>query len=86
MIVDFALNCFLIKIFISLDPIYKVWWAPILLQDIVLHFYIFVQIAYDWSNWDSQILDWQKELTFLEQMKEKDYPADERGLRLNIEL
>jgi len=38
----FVLNCFLIKLYVDLTEQDSIWWAPVLLQDIVLHFYIFL--------------------------------------------
>jgi hypothetical protein len=37
-----VLNFVLIKVFIDLEAQYSVYWAPALLLDIVLHFYIFL--------------------------------------------
>lgn len=82
----FGLNCFLVKLLMQLDASFQIWWAPVLLQDIVLHFYIFLQIAIEWAYWDQKQLEWQKELMFIEQLREKDFDCDEKQVKLNVEL
>lgn len=59
-----GLNCILCWVFSDLEASYSVWWAPVLLLDIVIHFMILVQIAYEWATWDSKILNWKKEQVF----------------------
>jgi hypothetical protein len=86
MIAVLGLNCFLLRLYFKMDATFQVWWGTILLQDIVIHFYIFLQIAFEWANWDSQVIEWQKELALIEQLKEKDFAVDEKQIRLNIEL
>ena len=54
----FALNCGLIKLFIDLEDEHSTWWAPVLLQDIVLHFFMFALATYEWALWDKHQLDW----------------------------
>lgn len=81
-----VLNCFLVKLLVNVDTSFQVWWAPVLLQDIVLHFYLFLQIAFEWAYWDQRKLEWQKDLLFLQKLKEEDYPADERKVRYQVEL
>ena len=58
----FALNCVMIFMFMELEKALSIWWAPIFLQDIVLHFYIFIQMVYDYRNRQSQQFKWQKNL------------------------
>ena len=86
MVIVFVLNCFLLKMFMNLEEEFTVWWGQILLQDVIIHFYIFLQIMYEWANWDTQLLEWQKEIAFNEQLKQQDYNCDEKQVRLNIEL
>jgi len=53
-----VLNCFLIKLYVDLENQDSIWWAPVLLQDIVLHFYIFLQLAIEWANWGQREQQW----------------------------
>jgi hypothetical protein len=48
----FFINLVLIKVFIDLESQFSVYWAPVVLLDIVLHFYIFIQMAYDYTNFE----------------------------------
>lgn len=79
------LNCILIKLYVDLEAQDSIWWAPVLLQDIVLHFYIFLQLGYDWKSWGQREADWQKEQMFLEQFAQQP-DQDEKELRTKILL
>jgi hypothetical protein len=78
LMIIFGLNCYLLKIYLGLDEKYLVWWAPCLLQDIVIHFYVFVQILFEWANWDKTVHEWKKEIAFVQQLKQQDYEGDEK--------
>jgi hypothetical protein len=52
MAIIFVLNCFMIKLFFDLEDDHSTWWAPIMLHDIILHFYVFFQIAMESSQWE----------------------------------
>jgi len=60
----FVINLVMIKVFVDIESTFTVYWAPVLLLDIVLHFYIFIYMAIDYYNWDSKIIEWKKELMF----------------------
>lgn len=62
----FLLNCGLIYLFIELEDEHSVWWAPVLMQDIVLHFFMFGMASLEWLLWDRRHNEWQKELMFHE--------------------
>jgi len=70
------INFILIAVFFELEQDYTVWWAPVLLLDVVLHFYIFAQIAYEWNTWESIKLNWKKDM-MLQEMIDKQENADE---------
>lgn len=80
-----VLNCFLIKLYIDLEAQDSIWWAPALLQDIVLHFYIFLQLAVEWAYWGQREAEWQKEQMFMEQFAQQP-DQDEKHLRNKIQL
>lgn len=40
------INIFLILVFLELETEFSVWWAPVVLLDVTLHFYMFFQIGY----------------------------------------
>jgi len=42
----------MIKLFFDLEDDHSTWWAPIMLHDIILHFYVFFQIAMESSQWE----------------------------------
>lgn len=81
----FLLNCFLIKIFVDLTELNSIWWAPVLLQDIILHFYIFMQLGVEYSFWDSKVAKWRREKIFSEKMA-SDPEQDEAQLKRQIEI
>lgn len=80
-----VLNCFLIKLYIDLQDQDSTWWAPVLLQDIMLHFYIFLQLGVEWFTWGQREADWQKEQMFMEQFIQQP-DQDEKQLRSKIQL
>ena len=45
-------NIFLIKAFYDLEEEHSLYWAPALLVDIVLHFILFGQMAFDFFTWN----------------------------------
>lgn len=45
----------------------SIWWAPIVLEVIVAHLLIFVQMAIEHMTWDNKKIKWQKELMFHQQ-------------------
>ena len=80
------INFFLIVVFFELEKEYTVWWGPVLLLDIVLHFYIFIQIGIEWKNWDNIKLDWKKELMLQELIDlPENADADEDNLKYKVE-
>lgn len=52
MAIIFVLNCFMIKLFFDLEDDHSTWWAPIMLHDIILHFFVFFQIGIESSQWE----------------------------------
>jgi len=78
-----VLNCGLIALYVELKEEDSVWWAPVLLQDIVLHFYIFIQLALEWAYWGQREAEWQKEQMFMEQFAQQP-DQDEKQLRNKI--
>ena len=56
------LNFCLIKYFYELEIKHSIWWAPVLLQDIILHFYIFALLFIEWTSWDKREANWRMEI------------------------
>jgi len=54
----FVVNIFLIKAFFDLEEEHSVYWAPALLVDIVLHFILFGQMAFDYFSWGETQKTW----------------------------
>jgi hypothetical protein len=48
------------------------WVKPIFLQDIILHFFIFVQMLYDYSKIEEKKLKWKKEIILHEKLVENE--------------
>ena len=57
----------------------SIWWAPIVLEIIVSHLIIFVQMGVEFYTWNEKKTKWQKELMFKQQYESTDYT--ERQLR-----
>ena len=53
------LNFVLIKFFRELEVKHSVWWAPILLEDIILHFYGFALSIIEFTSFDNKQAEWK---------------------------
>jgi hypothetical protein len=53
-----GLNCIMVLLFIDLEAQLSVWWAPVLLLDVILHFYFFLQIFLEYRSWDVKLMKW----------------------------
>lgn len=51
LVASFLLNCGLIKLFADLEVQHAVWWATVLLLDIVLFFLVFFVALYQYLTW-----------------------------------
>jgi hypothetical protein len=56
--VSVALNCGLVFLYINLEQQHSVWWAPVLLLDIVLHFLMFGWVVLEFYTWEQRENDW----------------------------
>lgn len=45
------------------------WWAPIVLLDIVLYFFAFVQMFQDYLTWGQKNFKWRQDLLFDQQFE-----------------
>ena len=54
----FALNVVLIFLFIDLENQHTIWWAPVLLLDIVMQFVLFGKAVLEWYGWDAKENQW----------------------------
>jgi hypothetical protein len=57
-------NVFLIFRYKELKGEKSVWWAPIVLNDIVLYFVMFVQMLIEYLSWGQKNLKWREDLAF----------------------
>jgi hypothetical protein len=76
-------NLMLIFRYMSLKKEQATWWAPIVLNDIVLYFLIFGQMFQEWMVWGTKILKWRQDLMFDQMFRKND--DSERVIRTNIE-
>lgn len=81
----FVVNIFLIKAFFDLEEEHSVYWAPALLVDIVLHFILFGQMAFDYFSWNETQKTWEKELMFNDMYNDADNQQDEDKIRLALD-
>ena len=44
----------------------SIWWSAIVLEIIVSHFIIFVQMGVEYYTWNNKKTKWQKELMFMQ--------------------
>lgn len=51
----------------------SIWWAPIVLEIIISHLIIFVQMLIEYLTWNNKKTKWQKELMFKQQYETSDY-------------
>ena len=49
----------------------SIWWAPVVLEVVIAHLVIFVQMAIEYSSWNNKKIKWQKELMFHQQFKKQ---------------
>ena len=60
------LNLILIFVFIDIETDFTVWWGPVILLDVVTHFFMFAQLGYEWKNWEAKKLAWKKDVMLQE--------------------
>lgn len=61
----------------------SVWWAPIVLEIIVCHVIMFIQMAIEYKTWDEKLIKWKKELMFQEQYHSTDYSENHLRDKIN---
>jgi hypothetical protein len=62
--VTVVINIALIFRYTSLKRQQAQWWAPIVLNDIVLYSLIFGQMFQEYMTWDNKLLKWRQDLMF----------------------
>lgn len=80
----------LLLISLMLVPRYKwtreekfLWWSPIVLEIIVAHVMVFLQMLFEWMTLNQRIDGWKKDLMFRQQYQSND-DASETFLRTQI--
>lgn len=80
------INFFLIIVFLELEKEFTVWWGPVVLLDVTLHFFMFFQIGYMYKTWDTIKLEWKKDLMLQELLElPENVDADEDKLKYKVE-
>jgi hypothetical protein len=80
------INFFLILVFLELETEFTVWWAPVILLDVTLHFYMFFQIGYMYKTWENIKIEWKKDLMLQELLDlPENVDADEDKLKYKVE-
>ena len=64
LVASLLLNCGLIKLYADLEAQHSVWWATVLLLDIVLFFIVFTVALYQYYTWSNQLKTWEIEKMF----------------------
>jgi hypothetical protein len=77
------MNLALIFRYVTLKKEKSQWWAPIVLNDIVLYFLMFGQMAQEYMTWGNKLLKWRQDLVFDQRYRSQD--DSERNIRTNIE-
>lgn len=72
LILTIAVNCLLIVRYKELKTNNSIWWAPVVLNDIVLYFVMFIQMAIEYFAWGQKVLKWRQDLMFDQQFRTKD--------------
>jgi len=82
-----AINLCMVKLFMDLEDQYSIWWGPVFLFDVVLHFYIFIQMGIEYSFWDKKKLEWEKDIVFTQRFNENENgPSEEQNIRNTVEI
>ena len=64
---------------ISMDD-QRTWWAPVVLEIIVAHVLIYVQLAIEYFTWDEKRRGWYKDLKFSEEYVKTDNDKSETAI------
>mmetsp|Transcript_11711 Transcript_11711/g.19768 ORF Transcript_11711/g.19768 Transcript_11711/m.19768 type:complete len:355 (-) Transcript_11711:871-1935(-) len=78
------INVMLIFRYIKLRHESSIWWAPIVLNDIVLYSIIFAQMLIEFLSWNQKLYKWRQDLMF-DQLYRKNTDQSERQVRGTIE-
>ena len=64
LILSVLVNIMLILKYRELKANGSVWWAPIVLNDIVIYFLLFAQMGQEYATWNNRQLKWRQDLVF----------------------
>jgi hypothetical protein len=67
-----VLNGLLIVRYRQLKAEHSIWWAPVVLHDIVLYFVMFAQMLIEYLSWGEKVLKWRKDLVFEQRFTQED--------------
>jgi hypothetical protein len=57
--------------YLSLRNEGNTWWSPVVLEIIVAHVLIFIQMGIEYLSWNNKKIKWQKELMFHQQFSKQ---------------
>lgn len=60
------------------------WWSPIVLEIIVAHCIIYIQMAIEYFTWNEKKVKWNKEKMFLQQYENNDYSENQLLDKINL--
>lgn len=64
----------------------SIWWAPIVLEIIVAHCIIYIQMAVEYYTWDEKRTKWQKELIFKKEYESTDISESKLIFTINSSM
>ena len=78
LILTVGINILLIYRYKELKAENSIWWAPIVLNDIVLYFVMFIQMLIEYFSWGQKVLKWRQDLMFDQQFRTKEDQSESR--------
>ena len=84
LILSVLVNIMLILKYRELKTNGSVWWAPIVLNDIVIYFLLFAQMGQEYATWNNRQLKWRQDLVFDQQFRDNSDDS-ERNIQANIQ-
>mmetsp|Transcript_4816 Transcript_4816/g.8261 ORF Transcript_4816/g.8261 Transcript_4816/m.8261 type:complete len:126 (-) Transcript_4816:645-1022(-) len=62
----------------------SIWWAPVVMEIIVAHLVIYVQMFVEFLSWNEKRNKWQRELMFFQQYKQSDVSETQLISQINL--
>lgn len=84
LVLTILINLMLILKYRELKTHGSSWWAPIVLNDIVLYFLLFAQMGQEYLTWGNRQLKWRQDLLFDQKFRDNTDDS-ERNIHANIQ-